>query len=207
MNRKRRISAACLALVASAILINSSHAQSKWTPLFDGKDLAGWDGDPRLWSVHDGVLVGSTDQTPISHNEFLISKEQFGDFVLHAEMKLRNHNSGIQFRSAAYPEYVVKGYQADAGQDNYWGNLYEEGGTRGTMVDGWAAGGKEVAHLGGWNTYDIRCQGDHITITLNGKQTVDIHDSKSLTGVIGLQLHAGTPMEVSFRDIKIQKLD
>lgn len=207
MTRKRRISAACLAIAASAGLINSSRAQSKWTPLFNGKDLAGWDGDLRLWSVRDGVIVGSTDQTPISHNEFLISKEQFGNFVLHAEMKLRNHNSGIQFRSAAFPEYVVKGYQADAGQDNYWGNLYEEGGTRNTMVDGWAGGGKDVAHLGDWNTYDIRCQGDHITIALNGKQTVDIHDSKSLTGVIGLQLHAGTPMEVSFRDIKIQKLD
>ena len=209
MNRRRRIGAACLLLTASAAALSSSklHGQSQWTPLFNGRDLTGWQGDPRLWSVHDGTIVGSTEQSKITHNEFLISKEQYGNFALHAEMKLRNHNSGIQFRSQTYPEFVVKGYQADAGQDNYWGNLYEEGGTRGTMVDGWAAGGKEAAHLGDWNTYEIRCQGDHITISLNGKQTVDVHDSKSMSGVIALQLHAGTPMEVSFRDIKIQKLD
>jgi hypothetical protein len=177
-----------------------------WKPLFDGKTLNGWDGDPRLWSVHDGTIVGSTEGTKISHNEFLITKQQYGNFVLHAEMKLRNHNSGIQFRSEALPDYVVTGYQADAGESDYWGNIYEEKGTRGTMVDGWKAGGKEVVDLKGWNTYEIRCEGDHITVLLNGKVTADIHDSARLRGIIALQLHAGPPMEAYFRDIRIKEL-
>jgi hypothetical protein len=177
-----------------------------WKPLFDGKTLDGWTGDPRLWSVHDGVIVGSTEGTKLTHNEFLITKQEYGNFILHAEMKLRNHNSGIQFRSEALPDYVVTGYQADAGESNYWGNIYEEKGTRGTMVDGWAAGGKDVVHLKDWNTYEIRCEGDHITITLNGKVTADIHDSARLKGIIALQLHAGPAMEAYFRDIRIMEL-
>jgi hypothetical protein len=175
--------------------------------LFDGKTLDGWDGDPRLWSVRDGMIVGSTEGVKLTHNEFLISKREYGDFDLHAEMKLRNHNSGIQFRSEALPEWVVRGYQADAADNNYWGNIYEEKGTRGTMVDGWAAGGKDVVDLKGWNTYEIRCQGDHITVKLNGKVTADIHDSTRLRGVIALQLHAGPPMEAYFRNIRIEELD
>jgi hypothetical protein len=177
-----------------------------WKPLFDGKTLDGWTGDPRLWSVHDGVIVGSTEGTKLEHNEFLITKQEYGNFILHAEMKLRNHNSGIQFRSEALPDYVVTGYQADAGESNYWGNIYEEKGKRGTMVDGWAAGGKDVVHLKDWNTYEIRCEGDHITVTLNGKVTADIHDSARLKGIIALQLHAGPPMEAYFRDIRIMEL-
>jgi hypothetical protein len=175
-------------------------------PLFNGTNLDGWDGDARLWSVRDGMIVGSTEGTPLEHNEFLITKQEFGDFVLHADMKLRNHNSGIQFRSERLPDYVVTGYQADAGESNYWGNIYEEKGTRATMVDGWAAGGKDVVDLKGWNTYEIRCQGDHITVSLNGKVTADIHDSKRLRGVIALQLHAGPAMEAYFRNIRIEEL-
>lgn len=178
-----------------------------WKPLFDGKTLDGWSGDPRLWSVHDGVITGSTEGTPLTHNEFLITKSEYGNFILHAEMKLRNHNSGIQFRSEALPDYVVTGYQADAGESNYWGNIYEEKGTRNTMVDGWAAGGKDVVHLKDWNTYEIRCEGDHITVTLNGKVTADIHDSARLRGIIALQLHAGPPMEAYFRNIRIKPLE
>jgi len=176
-------------------------------PLFNGKNLDGWEGDERLWSVRDGMIVGSTEATKIQHNEFLITKQEFGDFVLHAEMKLRNHNSGIQFRSERLPDYVVKGYQADAADNNYWGNIYDERGTRGTLVDGWAAGGKDVVDLKGWNTYEIRCQGDHITVKLNGKTTADIHDSAKLKGIIALQLHMGPPMEVYFRNITIQEIE
>src|SRR6202165_5752194 len=82
-------------------------------PLFDGKTLAGWDGDPRLWSVRDGAIVGSTDAVALDDNAFLISRDKFSDFVLRTQVKLRNHNSGIQFRSEALPNWVVRGLQAD----------------------------------------------------------------------------------------------
>ncbi len=191
---------------AGAFALRPTRARAAAVSLFNGKNLDGWDGDSRLWSVRDGMIVGSTENTKLEHNEFLVTNKEYGDFVLSADMKLRNHNSGIQFRSERLPDYVIRGYQADAGENNYWGNIYEEKGTRNTMVDGWAAGGKGVVHLKDWNTYEIRCQGDHITVSLNGKRTADIHDSVRLRGVIALQLHAGPPMEAYFRNITLEEL-
>jgi hypothetical protein len=183
----------------------AAFAEDGFRPLFNGRNLDGWDGDPRLWSVRGGVIVGSTDGARITHNSFLISRQPFGNFILRAECKLRNHISGIQFRSEALPDWVVRGYQADMAADNYWGNIYEEKGTRDTMVDGWAKA-KTVVHLKDWNEYEISCEGDHIQLKLNGLQTADLHDSARLSGIIALQLHAGPLMEAEFRNIRIKEL-
>src|SRR5215831_12617351 len=87
-------------------------AEGKFVPLFNGKDLAGWHGDPELWKVVDGVIVGSTDDKEIKKNTFLISDKSYKNFVLKAKFRLRNHNSGIQFRSIELtdPKYGCKGY-------------------------------------------------------------------------------------------------
>ena len=192
-----------LLLIAFA---GAAFAADGFMPLFNGKDLDGWDGDPRLWSVKNGVIVGSTEGVNLEHNEFLISRKKYSNFILRADMKLRNHNSGIQFRSKALPEWVVTGYQADAAENNYWGCLYEEKGKRGVMVNSWKDVGEKVVKLKDWNTYEILCDGDHIQIKLNGAVTADLHDSVSLSGVIALQLHKGPPMEAYFRNIEIKVL-
>ena len=181
-------------------------AQDGFRPLFNGRNLDGWDGDPRLWSVRGGVIVGSTDTASLTHNSFLISKQSFGNFILRAECKLRNHNSGIQFRSEALPDWVVRGYQADMAADNYWGNIYEERGKRGTMVDGWKGKGEKVVKLKDWNDIELLCEGDHINVKLNGLETADLHDSLKLDGIIAFQLHKGPPMEVYFRNVEIKVL-
>jgi hypothetical protein len=183
-----------------------SFAQSGFQPLFNGRNLDGWDGDPRLWSVRDGMIVGSTEGVPLKSNSFLITRNKYANFILRVEMKLRNHNSGIQFRSEALPNWVVRGYQADAAENNYWGCLYEERGKRGIMADGWKGKGEKVVKLKDWNDYEILCDGDHIQIKLNGLVTADLHDSASLDGIIALQLHQGPPMEVYFRKIEIKEL-
>jgi hypothetical protein len=180
--------------------------ESKPVPLFDGKTLSGWDGDPRLWSVHDGVIVGSTDGTPITHNTFLITKKKYSDFDLTLETKLRNHNSGIQFRSEALPEWVVKGLQADMAEGNWWGSIYDERGTRGTIVNGWKDKAENVVKANDWNQYEVFCDGDLIRLKVNGLETAVLHDTSAKTGIIALQLHAGTPMRVEFRNIMIREL-
>ena len=81
--------------------------------------------------VEDGAIVGSSDGHTIEQNTFLILDRPFSDFVLRLELKLRNGNSGIQFRSKVFADWVVKGYQADAsdaGDRSAWGNFYEEKG-------------------------------------------------------------------------------
>ena len=180
---------------------------SEFTPMFDGKTLNGWDGDPRLWSVRDGIVVGSTDGHPIDHNEFLITKRTYSDFILRTDVKLRNHNSGIQFRSEALPAWAVRGLQADMAEDNWWGSIYDEKGTRGTIVNGWKGKAEKVVRRHDWNEYEVTCDGDFIQLKVNGLVTAELRDpSVRRSGVIALQLHMGPPMEVEFRNMRIKEL-
>ncbi len=193
-------------LLALALLATSAFAKDGFKPLFNGKNLDGWDGDPRLWKVRDGAIVGSTEGVTLETNSFLITKKKYANFILRAQAKLRNHNSGIQFRSEALPNWVVRGYQADLAENNYWGCIYEEKGTRGVMVDGWKGKAEKIVKLKDWNDLEVRCEGDHIQLKVNGMLTADLHDSVRLDGIIALQLHRGPPMEVSFRNIQIKVL-
>jgi 3-keto-disaccharide hydrolase len=193
-------------LLPIPILCAAALAQEGFQPLFNGKNLDGWDGDPRLWSVVDGAIQGSTEGVTLEHNSFLITKRKYSNFILRAQMKLRNHNSGIQFRSQVLPEWVVGGYQMDASEDNYWGNIYEERGKRGILVDSYKEKGSKVVRLKDWNDVEILCQGDHLQVKLNGTVTADLHDSAAAEGVIALQLHRGPPMQVWFRNIAIKEL-
>ena len=205
---------ALFALAAEGPLnsLSADEVQQGYRLLFDGKTLDGWDGDQRLWRVEDGALVGSSDDYTIEQNTFLILDRSFSDFVLRLELKLRNGNSGIQFRSKVFPDWGVKGYQADAsdaGDRSAWGNFYEEKGrgrnVMSTQDEGWLKG-KTVVRIGDWNDYEIYAKGDRIRLTLNGLVTIDTRDSQASDGVIAIQLHSGKPMEVRLRNIRIKAL-
>jgi hypothetical protein len=183
--------------------------------LFNGKNLDGWDGDPVRWHAENGVIIGSSDGHPFKVNTFLIHKGTFSNFILKGDIKLRNHNSGIQFRSEQLPGagWMARGYQADASEvgaeKSAWGNLYEERlrgrGAMKTPDEGWKIG-QTVVHHNDWNTYEILADGTHIQLKLNGAVTLDMHDSAASTGIIALQLHAGPEMRVEFRNLKLKKL-
>jgi len=192
---------------ALAMLGGAVCAQDGFQPLFDGKSLEGWEGDSRLWRVENGELVGSTDGVKITQNTFLIyRKAEFGDFVLRAEVKLRNGNSGIQFRSVALDNFVVHGLQADMAHNNWWGSIYDEKGKRGVMVNGWRGKAEKVVHPG-WNDVSIHCQGTKIRVTVNGMVTAELEDDARMSGVIALQLHTGPEMEARFRNLRIKVLE
>ena len=176
-----------------------------FVPLFNGVDLSGWDGDPSLWSVTGGSIVGSTDGRPLTANSFLVSEREFGDFVLRFEVKLRNGNSGMQFRSERTERWTVRGYQADFASGKGWGNLHGEGLPRGLILDGWQDRAEHVVGAG-WNRIEILCKGYRIRISVNGIVTNDVLDPGALTGVLAMQLHRGEPMRVEFRHIRIRTL-
>ncbi len=188
-------------------LLTASEEAAGFELMFDGRRLDGWSGDSRYWSVEDGQIVGRGVDLP--HNSFLTyTPRAYGDFLLRFSVKLVGGNSGVQFRSAQHPDHVVKGYQADVG-DDWYGSLYEEGGERGVLVNGWEGKGETFVIPGGWNEMTVRAVGPKITITLNGLTTAQFDEtnpSKPTSGVIALQLHAGPPMEVRFRDIRTQPL-
>jgi putative heme-binding domain-containing protein len=168
---------------------------------FNGKDLAGWDGNTELWKVENGEIVG-TSRTGLQHNEFLKSQMVFGDFRLICEVKLtpNKENSGIQFRSEALANGEVKGYQADVGA-GWWGKLYEEEG-RALL---WDKSGEAHVKAEEWNTYEILAVGNHIQTAINGKHCVDLKDPKGATqGIIAFQLHSGGPMEVRYKNFQVE---
>lgn len=184
---------------------------AEFEPLFNGEDLSGWHGDADLWRVEDGAIVGSTSEKNITENQFLISDKSFDNFVLRAKVKLRNGNSGIQFRAKELPGYATAGYQADIAEATYFGMLYEER-LRGFM-DYWKAMSKaeqeatqEWVKQGDWNQFQITALGDYIKLELNGHTTVEIRDPEGARrGVIALQLHTGPGMEVRFKDLEIRE--
>ena len=112
--------------------------------IFNGKDLTGWDGDPRLWSVNDGVLRGeTTKEEPAKGNTFIIwTGGTMADFELRLSVRCNaTNNSGIQYRSKHITEgkvnnpWVVRGYQHEIRNQNILpsvsGFIYDEGGRRG----------------------------------------------------------------------------
>jgi len=114
--------------------------------LFNGRDLSGWDGDPRLWSVRDGVIHGETTPENVAQgNTFLIWQGgDLGDFELRLSFRCNAaNNSGIQYRSkhivdaSAKNKWVVRGYQHEIRNENTLPNvsgfIYDEGGSRGRL--------------------------------------------------------------------------
>jgi putative heme-binding domain-containing protein len=168
---------------------------------FNGKDLSGWDGEPSLWKVENGEIVGRS-AAGLKHNEFLKSQMLLSDFRLICKVKLvpNKENSGIQFRSDPLPDGEVKGYQADIGA-GWWGKLYEEQG-RALL---WDKSGEAQVRVEDWNTYEIVAIGSKIKTAINGKLCVDLDDpSGAKQGIIALQLHSGGPMEVRFKDFQLE---
>ncbi|MGB0258603.1 MAG: 3-keto-disaccharide hydrolase, partial [Coraliomargarita sp.] len=88
------------------VALHTLSAEDGFTALFDGKTLDGWDGDPKFWRVEEGAIVGeTTPQNPTKGNTFLIWEGgEVADFEMKVEFKLRNHNSGIQYRGTSQPD-------------------------------------------------------------------------------------------------------
>ncbi len=228
-----------LALSASACL-----SQAAETALFNGKDLTGWEGNTKVWSVQDGCITGKTGaegDTKLKHNTFLVWRAgKVSNFELTFKYKIVDKdgkgegfgNSGVQYRSKELKPgesgIIISGYQADfeVGK-TYSGILYEEKG-RGILakrgektVIKEGSGKPEVTGSVGksdeiqakikqadWNDYKIVAKGNHLQHFINGLQTVDVVDEQASKaakeGVLALQVHAGEPMTVQFKDLVLK---
>ena len=105
-------------------------------PIFDGKTLKNWDGNPQFWSVTDGAITGkTTKENPTDGNTFIIYRgAQPSNFELRLQFRIVGGNSGVQYRSKEVNKWIVGGYQADFDGAGVWaGTLYEERG-RGVLA-------------------------------------------------------------------------
>lgn len=153
------------ALVSVSVQAESPSApeeSGKYQQLFNGTSLEGWDGDPRLWSVKEGVIHGeTTEEIAAQGNTFLIWQGgQLKDFELRISFRCNaTNNSGIQYRSMHLTEgnprnaWVVRGYQHEIRNQNKLpdvsGFIYDEGGKRGRICHVgekavWGADGQKV---------------------------------------------------------------
>ena len=111
-------------------------------------------------------------------------------------------NGGIQIRSRRVPHhYEVSGYQADMAEQ-YWGNLYDESRRDKTLAGPSTEVQRKIVRDGDWNDYVIRCQGRHIQLWLNGRQTVNYREPDETMpqkGIIALQFTAARPVKPGTR--------
>ncbi len=228
-----RVSSFVCSVALAVLAAAASAADSDIKPIFNGVDLKGWDGDPRFWSVQDGVLRGETTLAALPKgNTFLIWRGGvLEDFDLRLTFRIRNGNSGVQYRSEDLGKWVVRGYQAEIeNKQGKVGFLYEEKGRKylanvgekvaigedgkPRVVDQLATKDELIAkgyyREKDWNEYRIVARGNHIEHWLNGFQTISCLDNdpakRALKGLLALQIHTGPPMLVEFRDIKLKSL-
>ena len=221
-------------LLAAGLLatVSAVAADAGFKPLFNGKDLTGWNGNPKLWSVKDGTIQGQTTaENPTKGNTFLIyTNGEVADFELRFSYKIDGGNSGVQYRSKVIDEakFVCSGYQADIDSTpRYSGMNYEEKARtilaeRGQKVTIGADGKREIEKFGDpaelqakiknedWNDYRIVAKGNHLEHYINGvlmSEVIDNQKDKAATsGVLALQAHQGPPMTVQFKELRIKEL-
>jgi hypothetical protein len=181
--------------------------------IFNGRDLAGWDGDPAVWRVSEGVIMGgSMEGNP--RNEFLATRRGYRNFVLRLEYRLVGTegfvNGGVQFRSEriSQPPNEMKGYQADIGA-GHSGCLYDESRRKKFLARAPDDVIKQLEKLGEWNHYEIRCEGPKIELTLNGRKTLTYTEEDPTVkpeGLVALQIHGNCKAEIAFRNLEITEL-
>ena len=208
--------------------------ESGFRPIFNGYDLTSWEGDPKLWRVEDGAIVGETTaDDALPHNKFLVWRgSQPGDFELRLRFRvIGKNNSGVQYRSRLRPdlgEWAMSGYQADMHPaiENL-GMVYEEKGRaivarRGEQVVVTPDGRKMLVgtlpsipkvndgpeDLSEWRDMTIIAEGNRLIHKINGETIADVRDydaeHRATKGFLGLQLHRGAKVRVEFRDLRIK---
>lgn len=223
---------ALFALVVACSLSRSASADDAgFVSIFNGTSLEGWEGKPEFWRVENGAIVGeTTPEKPTKGNTFVIWRQGLvDDFELVLNYRLTGGNSGVQYRSRDYGDSVVGGYQGDfESGTKFSGILYEERGRgiltlRGErktiLADGAKSAGapigtaealQQVIKPGDWNEMRIVAKGGLLQHFINGQlmsETIDEQTGKrALQGVLALQLHAGPPMKVEFKDIRLKRL-
>ena len=183
----------------------ASRPSPGFTPLFDGKTLAGWQTLPGgKWEVKDGLIVGTSEKTEKRHG-LLVSDKTYGDFTVRLRFKVVKGNSGFYFRSEKVQSGVgVHGFQAEVANKPDVGGLYETGG-RAWVVTPDPTLTKPIYKPGEWNDMTVSAVGRNVVVHLNGTKTAELtNDPGRLEGHFALQLHGGQDMEVYFKDIEIK---
>ena len=207
----------------------ASAGEPEFRPLFNGKDLIGWDGNPTVWSVRDGAITGiTTGPESLPYNQFLIWRGgTVKNFELHIKLRQTGNNSGIQYRSKELPAvgpWSMGGYQCDAhSRLSSNGKLYEELGRTTLAENGqsvvvdpsgvrWLVAEHEpiTVDSAAWNDFTIIAQSNHVIHKINGHVTVEVWDfetkARQPEGLLAIQIHRGPAMTAQVKEILLKEL-
>jgi len=230
---RRWLGIALPAFLSIASAARAAEPDDGFVPIFDGKTLDGWDGNPAFWRVEDGAITGQTTRdNPTTGNTFIIWRQRRpADFALRFEFRIVGGNSGVQYRSYEIEKagrWVCGGYQYDIDAPNQWnGGVYAErdrgivsirgqkavlGDDHKPRVVGAVGDRQKLGKLfkpGDWNQASIVAKDFHFVQTLNGQVTCELTDEdkemRRRDGILALQLHAGAPMKIQFRNLRLRK--
>ena len=194
-------------LICCAILLVSAAALvagPKLKPIFNGKDLSGWEvpdgNDETGWyKAVDGVLKvqsgpkkkGSILWTEKKYRNFVMEFDfRFGEGVVDSGVHVRNQDqiqigiSGSLKRDMTCSPYIPgKGYPVEAK------NI------------------KKLLKAKDWNTMRIQVIGKEYTVWLQGKKVMTYNSESAIAeGPLGIQLHGGRNMGIDYRKLKLAKL-
>jgi hypothetical protein len=229
------------AVMSVTVLFFASHSfaqelgepdEEGFVTIFNGKDLTGWDHNPEIWSVENGVMIGQSPRgEPYNKQDYIYwAVSEPADFVLRLKYRLtgKGSNSGVQFRSERRPDWNCYGYQADMEEGSRWtGCLFHHSrggivmrGFIGTITEDGKNETKQFADPeklaekytteGEWNEYEIIAVGSLIVLKINGVVMCIVNDqykNATKSGVIAFQMHPGPPMKAEFKDVRIKILD
>ena len=223
-------------LLAAALCIGSTLAaadadESGFVPIFNGRDLDGWQGiggDTSSYYAEDGQLI--CKDTGKIH---IFTVKEYANFILRLEIKMDpGGNNGIGIRTKVSKQPHIEGTEAQVLDDPYydrgiplpgkdpkeWPKLkdYQHHGSLYGVVPA------KPGHLkpaGEWNQQEIVCDGRRVKVTLNGAVIVDAdldqvkpidgqeHPGLFYTkGFIGLHAHGNYGAKVYFRNLRVKEL-
>ena len=210
----------CLSLIAACVaeataqekkeapVVPPREGKREKVQIFNGKDLAGWVGHEKYWSVKDGVITGkNTEPVPVS--TYLLTERKFSDFRLVFESKLvtSEMHSGIAMWGRLAPEKMDKFTYAGhlvmypSGYGFY--DLYGR-----NMLHQNADKAKSVGKQHDWNKMEILAQGNRIRFVLNGQLISDWREpepDRIKEAPIGLQLHSNKePQELQWKGLELE---
>lgn len=214
----------CVLVAVSSLTAPSGRsAEEEWIPLFNGKDLTGWDTfiDPRagdvkpedIWQVKDGVIICDGRV-----NGYIITQKEYANYVLRLQWRWgekvhRGRNSGVFVHVVGPNRIWPKGIEAQL-MSGHAGDFWLVGGAT-LKIDPSRQDPRIPRHyfrmkdnvekpIGEWNQYEIICKGDTVRLIINGELVNEGTEANPNKGKILLQSEGA---EIHFRDIKLRLLD
>ncbi len=183
-------------------------AKPETVELFNGKDLTGWVGHDKYWSVKEGVIIGkNSDPVPVS--TYLLTKEKFRDFRLVFDFKLARSemHSGIALWGRVAPDkgdpHTYAGHLVMFPSGYGFYDLYGR-----NLIHKNAEKAQKVGKQHDWNHIEILAQGDRIRVVLNGTLISDWREpepKRIQEAPLGLQLHSNKEaQEVQFKNLVLE---